>query len=1280
MKAYYNFKIVAFAFVVSILPQDFNAQTTTQNFVKKTIPISAVTTEAILNILPATSKVESISYIDGLGRPIQEVITKASPASFDIVQPIVYDQYGRQKKEYLPYVDPTNNASFKTNALTNQANFYNNATKVAKTTTPFGELYFDNSPLNKVIEKTAPDTDWQYGNGHTTKIESSYNTYQEDAIIMWELQPNGDYYSDNYYYPANTLSVTKYTDPNNNYSYIYTDKQGKTICTKQFLETRTFNGNPYPYYLTTYLIYDDFGQLVMVIPPKAMDAMNTSGNFSINALTASQDLVFRYVYDERHRLIEKKVPGTGWSYIVYNQLNQPVLFRDANLQAQNKWSFIKYDVLGRPIISGLFNSTGLANYQTRTLAQAQFNLNQPAIGESEVPLDGNNPYGYSNLTLPNQLANLDILTVNYYDDYDFDNNGTADYTFNAASIPCITWPKPPPQVTSPCTPYTNIVTARTRGYITGSRVKVLDPANPVQWELAAVFYDDNGQAIQSQSNDHMGGTDLINMVYDFVGNVIHTHQLHSLAGQSNVEIINRMYYDKMGRLTRVDQKNNADAPVVLSKYDYNELSQVIDKKVHSINNGTSFIQSMDYRYNIHGSLTSINNIDLANDMTADPLNGTNDDTGDLWGMQLNYNTNTAGVNGTKQYTGNVSEKKWRSIKDNIKKAYGYDYDKADRLKSSIYKEYNASAWGAGAAGRNFDEKDITYDANGNIMSLKRYGFQASTSTFGLIDNLTYQYNGNFLGSVNDAVATGVTTASQLDFKDNGSTGANEYTYDGNGNQISNPNKNITSITYNHLNLPTQITFVGSNKKIEYTYDAAGVRLRKKVTDGASINIRNYVGMFEYNMANTQPLEFIHTNEGRAVPPSTGSGTLVFKYEYQYTDNTGNVVLAFSDLDANGTINPATEINQESNYYAFGMRMEGLSNPNTGTKYKFGGKEFNDELGLNEYDFGARFYDPTIARWGCIDPMADAAPNWTPFRYGFNNPITVTDPTGMLECSDQVGGGANYQSATGSFTANPTQAQINQAEADRINAKGTSEHAEVVDGKVVITYGDGAKTNSNSGSSGSGNSSSGSSGSSSSGSSSSGSTGNANTNPTSAVTNITGEISFSNMDGTSIGGKSDGALTNNSIPNVLKAGVDVDISKYVDKGSKVIAGASVIRGVADELLNNARRNQIASKLSKFTRNNFKPKFQLGTQQIASKLKSGATWLKGVGKKLTVVGAVLQGIDLTSKLMNGTARVSDGVAAFTTAASIVFPVFGAFYGAANFFWSMKTGKSIEQSLFD
>jgi len=49
-----------------------------------------------------------------------------------------------------------------------------------------------------------------------------------------------------------------------------------------------------------------------------------------------------------------------------------------------------------------------------------------------------------------------------------------------------------------------------------------------------------------------------------------------------------------------------------------------------------------------------------------------------------------------------------------------------------------------------------------------------------------------------------------------------------------------------------------------------------------------------------------------------------------------------------------------------------------------------------YYYGARYYNPRISTFISVDPLAEQAPNWTPYRYGFNNPIRFTDPTGMYE--------------------------------------------------------------------------------------------------------------------------------------------------------------------------------------------------------------------------------------------------------------------------------------------
>ena len=124
----------------------------------------------------------------------------------------------------------------------------------------------------------------------------------------------------------------------------------------------------------------------------------------------------------------------------------------------------------------------------------------------------------------------------------------------------------------------------------------------------------------------------------------------------------------------------------------------------------------------------------------------------------------------------------------------------------------------------------------------------------------------------------------------------------------------------------------------------------------------------------------------------------WKYEYNLSDHLGNVRIVFA---AHSHGQP--ELIQQTIYYPYGMTLHQqnfggtLDQPN---KMLYNGKELQDDqlagISLDWYDYGARFYDPQIGRWHVVDPLADVAPDWSPYRAFYCNPIRYIDPTGLLE--------------------------------------------------------------------------------------------------------------------------------------------------------------------------------------------------------------------------------------------------------------------------------------------
>jgi RHS repeat-associated protein len=341
--------------------------------------------------------------------------------------------------------------------------------------------------------------------------------------------------------------------------------------------------------------------------------------------------------------------------------------------------------------------------------------------------------------------------------------------------------------------------------------------------------------------------------------------------------------------------------VLLVENDYNELGELVDKQLHSTDNGASFMQSVDYRYNIRGWLKSINNSALANNGT------TNDDDDDFFGMELGYNTDI-GTGAQEMYNGNISSIKWSNFGavDGIgERAYNYGYDKINRLLSANHM-VKTGAWMG--AGNSLKVDSIHYDYNGNIKSLNRRDLLG-----GNMDLLTYNY-GSGISQSNKLLSVTDAGNDNKGFKD-GNTDGEDYFYDANGNMHVDKNKGIQSIRYNHLNLPDSVG-MDEGKYILYTYDAAGVKLRQTVYDSTYIKQTDYIGGFIYE---DTVLQLIQHAEGRIVPEYTSTGDLDrFIYEYHLKDHLGNVRLTFTSEPGEdtytATLENATQQQEQADFH------------------------------------------------------------------------------------------------------------------------------------------------------------------------------------------------------------------------------------------------------------------------------------------------------------------------------------------------------------------------------
>jgi RHS repeat-associated protein len=894
---------------------------------------------------------QTIQYFDGLGRSTQTVREKYTYSGQNQKTYMTYDNFGRPDRNYQAIESSTN--TFETIDKT-----------LARSAKPYTNPAYESSPWGRVekqFNEDGSDVKMAYGSNTATDAVKMFNVDASNNVTVSPYSP----------YLLNQLYKNTVTDENGNQTQVFKDKLGRVILTRKIAENNEL--------VDTYNVYDSYGDLVMVIPPAAMD-------YTTNALNAN--LVFKYKYDKQGRLCEKTIPGAAVQKFYYNNKDQMILTQDGNMRkvitvaahippapqyngAADKHLATRYDDLGRVVETGWMYVTPALNpvddatltvsiAAANSLSQISYKPNKSLIHQTRY-----RTIGYKK---PGDVEWIDTYTYNYDQ-----------------------W------------------------------------ARPVQ----TVGMTLNGQYDMSYSELQASGWALFK-----------AHQFTGPDNQSR-STFNYTWHDHGMRLLNTQHQIALDnswqnrTPLHYTSWQgYDHLDRLSFKRMGGAwapaNGDYRFSQNVNYHYNNRSWLTQINTGDLSappggsgkkeyplfstgniaqmnnysvNNVYSDPPVQSNwgDSNPDLFTEIIRYSDpNTDIGNVPVQKNGNISQIEWQ-VAGREKQAFSYTYDKLNRLTEAKYADIHTGNWGPNGNGwpsqidqNNRFNETMTYDKRGNIQSLVRKGvllqdnnfyYGLMASSFGTIDNLTYNYttDKNRVSSISDA-ADGT-----KGFKHNNS--ASVYGYDDNGNLISDTQKGISNIEYNYLNLPIKISFTG-NRSISFIYDATGRKWRKTVNNNGAETTRDYIGDAEY--LNGQQ-DIIHFTEGYAQRDVTTDTDVNWKgwvYKYTLKDHLGNTRVTYCDKNKDGLVTTA-DIEQINHYYAFGMNMEGPWAGAIGAfKYQYNGKELNSDFGLDWNDYGARNYDPATGRWTSIDPLAEAYNRWSPYNYTKGNPIRFIDPDGM----------------------------------------------------------------------------------------------------------------------------------------------------------------------------------------------------------------------------------------------------------------------------------------------
>ena len=495
-------------------------------------PLDKYTGAASLLKTNGVRSLTDVSYGDGFGGVSQKIHVGITPQGKDLTESYEYNSLGNLQSRTLPVPVLSEGASGNYKQILKSAQEYYGHSNVCS------RFAYEASHRSLLLKEFGVGDEWT-GKAVSKKYSCNLESIPVQRCKRYLVSAGGELVESDSPYADGSLRGIRSEDEDGNMHWEFYNSENQLVLSR-ILDGDTF--------FDTYFVYDEYGNLVFVLPPGYQDHPDL-------------DLyAYIYRYDYLDRLVYKKLPGCSPSYLVYDAAHRLVFSQDGCQRNDSLWSFFVYDIYGRVVVEGECSNS---DKHVRT------------AGETVVLgtlMEGDTGLAYSGYQSSFDLVDPCVYVVNYYDTYDFrTRNGFSAYNFPEGTVSAI-------------------------GNLTGS---ILCTHGSSGFIYSADYYDSNKRIVKSLSSRVNGGMDTYATEYSFQGSplsVLHTHTDSS--GYSLTERYTYTY-DHSSRLTRVSHQYDNNPSVLLLEHTYDELGRLQTDK---LDNG---IYATDYAYNIRNWLTGI---------------------------------------------------------------------------------------------------------------------------------------------------------------------------------------------------------------------------------------------------------------------------------------------------------------------------------------------------------------------------------------------------------------------------------------------------------------------------------------------------------------------------------------------------------------------------------------------------------------------------------------------------------------------------------------------------